>query len=151
MDPFNRRGLDPISREIWRMKYKFTSTEGVEERGIEDSWRRVAKAIAMAERQPDRNHWTEAFYSVLEGFRFLPAGRILAGAGAHRQVTLFNCFVMGRIPDSLDGIFTQLKEAALTLQQGATPARDMKISDYFSANPTVIVGGELPVLRLEDV
>ena len=40
---------------------------------------------------------------------------------------------------------------ALTLQQGATPARDMKISDYFSANPTVIVGGELPVVRLEDV
>jgi ribonucleoside-diphosphate reductase alpha chain len=106
------------------MKYKFTSTEGVEERGIEDSWRRVAKAIAMAERQPDRNHWTEAFYSVLEGFRFLPAGRILAGAGAHRQVTLFNCFVMGRIPDSLDGIFTQLKEAALTLQQGGGIGHD---------------------------
>src|ERR1700739_3852079 len=47
-----------------------------------------------------------------------PAGRILAGAGTGRNVTLFNCFVMGTIPDSMDGIFSALREAALTLQQG---------------------------------
>ncbi len=124
MDPFNRRALDPISREIWEMKYRYTSAEDGSEAGIEDSWRRVAKAIAMAEREEERSHWAEAFYSILEGFRFLPAGRILAGAGTDRQVTLFNCFVMGRIPDSLDGIFTQLKEAALTLQQGGGIGHD---------------------------
>src|SRR6201996_6647540 len=46
------------------------------------------------------------------------AGRILAGAGTERSVTLFNCFVMGTIGDSMDGIFSALREAALTLQQG---------------------------------
>ena len=50
--------------------------------------------------------------------RFLPAGRILAGAGTGRAVTLFNCFVMGTIPDDLSGIFAHLREAALTMQQG---------------------------------
>ncbi|HWF64962.1 MAG TPA: adenosylcobalamin-dependent ribonucleoside-diphosphate reductase, partial [Rhizomicrobium sp.] len=54
----------------------------------------------------------------LAGHKFLPAGRILAGAGTGRNVTLFNCFVMGTIPDSMDGIFSHLREAALTLQQG---------------------------------
>ncbi len=54
----------------------------------------------------------------LEDFKYLPAGRITAGAGTGRSVTLFNCFVMGTIPDSLGGIFQMLKEAAVTMQQG---------------------------------
>ena len=48
----------------------------------------------------------------------MPAGRIVAGAGADRDVTLFNCFVMGTVPDTMDGIFAHLREAALTMQQG---------------------------------
>ena len=60
----------------------------------------------------------QAFAHALTGHKFLPAGRILAGAGTSRSVTLFNCFVMGTIPDSMDGIFSALREAALTLQQG---------------------------------
>jgi ribonucleoside-diphosphate reductase alpha chain len=62
--------------------------------------------------------WEERFYEALEDFRYLPAGRITAGAGTGRNVTLFNCFVMGTIPDSMGGIFEALKEAALTMQQG---------------------------------
>src|SRR5208283_1327815 len=58
------------------------------------------------------------FYAALEEFRFLPAGRILAGAGTNRRVTLFNCFVMGDIGDDLGSIFDHLREAALTVQQG---------------------------------
>src|SRR5207245_2664301 len=57
-------------------------------------------------------------YDALSGFQFLPAGRILAGAGTERSVTLFNCFVMGAIPDDMGGIFAHLREAALTMQQG---------------------------------
>ena len=53
-----------------------------------------------------------------EDFRFLPAGRILSGAGTDRRVTLFNCFVMGDIADDLGSIFDHLREAALTMQQG---------------------------------
>ncbi|MDE2328432.1 MAG: adenosylcobalamin-dependent ribonucleoside-diphosphate reductase, partial [Rhodospirillales bacterium] len=50
--------------------------------------------------------------------RFVPAGRIISGAGTARRVTLFNCFVMGTIEDDLGAIFTHLREAALTMQQG---------------------------------
>ncbi|MBI3708227.1 MAG: ribonucleoside reductase, partial [Proteobacteria bacterium] len=62
--------------------------------------------------------WAERFYGALEDFKFLPAGRIVAGAGTQRHVTLFNCFVMGTIPDDMSGIFSHLREAALTMQQG---------------------------------
>ncbi|MCX8049538.1 MAG: adenosylcobalamin-dependent ribonucleoside-diphosphate reductase [Methylohalobius sp.] len=103
--------LDPISRLIWESKYR---AEG--EHNIQDTWRRVAQAVASAEADPAI--WSERFYRLLEDFQFLPGGRILAGAGTGKQVTLFNCFAMGVIEDSLDGIFQALKEGALTMQQG---------------------------------
>ena len=117
--------LDPIAKEIWGMKYRYSPEDGLNaETSIEDSWRRVAHAVAAAEQDGDRLVWADSFYRILGDYRFLPAGRILAGAGTNRQVTLFNCFVMGRIPDSLEGIFTQLKEAALTMQQGGGIGHD---------------------------
>ena len=107
----------PISSRIWDMKYRLKAADGTPVDGtIEDSWRRVAGALAAVEAEPER--WEPVFYRALDGFRFLPAGRILAGAGAERQVTLFNCFVMGRIGDDMSAIFQHLKEAALTMQQG---------------------------------
>ena len=113
MDPFE---LD-ISRHVWDVKYRWRDGE-VHDRHIGDTWRRVARALAQVEAPEARAHWAERFYAILEGFRFLPGGRILAGAGTGHRVTLFNCFVMGRIEDSLDGIFDALKEGALTMQQG---------------------------------
>lgn len=125
MENASRPPFDPISHDIWDMKYRLKPASGVAaEQTIEDSWRRVARAMAEAEQPGDREVWADAFYRILQGYRFLPAGRILAGAGTGRQVTLFNCFVMGRIPDSLEGIFTQLKEAALTMQQGGGIGHD---------------------------
>ena len=103
-----------ISRHIWDTKYRFRG-EGVEERTIEDTWRRIAAALAAMETDPQ---WEPRFYDALSGFRLLPGGRIQAGAGTKRRVTLFNCFVMGTIDDSMDGIFDGLKEGALTMQQG---------------------------------
>nr|WP_323780457.1 adenosylcobalamin-dependent ribonucleoside-diphosphate reductase [Amylibacter sp.] len=107
----------PIAEQIWDMKYRFKDAAGkpVDET-VEDSWRRVARALAEVENTPEV--WEAKFYDALEGFKFLPAGRILAGAGTKRSVTLFNCFVMGTVPDSMGGIFDMLKEAALTMQQG---------------------------------
>jgi ribonucleoside-diphosphate reductase alpha chain len=106
-----------ISQQIWDMKYrlKLPSGEPVD-RTIEDTWRRVARAVAAPEQ--DQELWAERFYAAMSDFRFLPAGRVVAGAGAARQVTLFNCFVMGAIPDDMGGIFAHLREAALTMQQG---------------------------------
>lgn len=107
----------PISEAIWDMKYRFKSPDGVpSDLTVSDSWRRVANALASVEAEPLA--WAGRFNQALDGFRFLPAGRILAGAGTDRSVTLFNCFVMGTIPDSMTGIFESLKEAALTMQQG---------------------------------
>ncbi|MBP9184694.1 MAG: ribonucleoside-diphosphate reductase, adenosylcobalamin-dependent, partial [Fuscovulum sp.] len=107
----------PIAESIWDMKYRFKEADGTALDGtVEDSWRRIARALASVEQDPAQ--WEDTFYAALEDFRFLPAGRITAGAGTGRQVTLFNCFVMGTIPDTMAGIFDSLKEAALTMQQG---------------------------------
>ncbi len=109
--------LTGISQEIWDMKYRFRAPGGEHaEHSIEDSWDRVARALAAPEDDPE--HWTREFRAAMAGFQFLPAGRILAGAGTDRSVTLFNCFVMGVIPDDMGGIFEHLREAALTMQQG---------------------------------
>ncbi len=109
--------LSDISTRIWDAKYRYRDERGVQDLTIGDTWRRVAGALAAVERV-DRQAWEQRFYSVLEGFKFLPGGRIQAGAGTTHRVTLFNCFVMGTVEDSLDGIFDALKEGALTMQQG---------------------------------
>ncbi|GGX59556.1 ribonucleoside-diphosphate reductase, adenosylcobalamin-dependent [Tateyamaria omphalii] len=107
----------PIAEQIWDMKYRFKEADGTPiDTTVEDSWRRIARDLAKVEKEPEV--WEQTFYNALEDFKFLPAGRITAGAGTARSVTLFNCFVMGTIPDSMGGIFDMLKEAALTMQQG---------------------------------
>jgi ribonucleoside-diphosphate reductase alpha chain len=107
----------PIAEQIWDMKYRLKQADGTPVDGtIEDTWRRIARALAEVEAEPQV--WEDRFYTALEDFKYLPAGRITAGAGTGRSVTLFNCFVMGTIPDSMGGIFEMLKEAALTMQQG---------------------------------
>ena len=107
----------PIAEQIWDMKYRFKSPEGDPiDVTVEDSWRRIARDLARVEKDPAL--WEEKFFGALEDFKYLPAGRITAGAGTAREVTLFNCFVMGTVPDSMAGIFDMLKEAALTMQQG---------------------------------
>jgi ribonucleoside-diphosphate reductase alpha chain len=107
----------PIAEQIWDMKYRFKAADGTpRDLTVEDTWRRIARDLAQVEDDPKA--WEDTFYSALEDFKYLPAGRITAGAGTARRVTLFNCFVMGTIPDSMSGIFEMLKEAALTMQQG---------------------------------
>ncbi len=107
----------PIAEQIWDMKYRLKDADGTAvDRTVEDTWRRIARSLAEVEAEPAV--WEERFYDALADFKYLPAGRITAGAGTARSVTLFNCFVMGTIPDSMGGIFEMLKEAALTMQQG---------------------------------
>ena len=106
-----------ISQQIWDMKYRLKGADGEPvDKTVSDTWRRVARALAEPEREPAA--WERLFFEAMEDFRFLPGGRIFSGAGSGRKVTLFNCFVMGDIPDDMTGIFEHLKEAALTLQQG---------------------------------
>ena len=111
--------MQPIAEQIWDMKYRLHGEDGTPvDLTVTDTFARVAKAIAEAETPEARAAWAARFEAAMSGHRFLPAGRILAGAGTGRDVTLFNCFVMGAIPDTMAGIFENLKEAALTMQQG---------------------------------
>jgi ribonucleoside-diphosphate reductase alpha chain len=105
-----------ISRHVWMAKYQYKD-RATHERMITDTWRRIAHALAAVEPR-DATAWEAMFFEILRGFKFLPGGRIQAGAGTKRNVTLFNCFVMGMIEDSIDGIFRALKEGAVTMQRG---------------------------------
>ncbi|MFZ3033588.1 MAG: adenosylcobalamin-dependent ribonucleoside-diphosphate reductase [Parvibaculum sp.] len=109
----------PIAEQIWDMKYRLHGNDGTPlDLTVDDTFTRVASALAEAEAPDVRTEWTARFKTAMSGHCFLPAGRILAGTGTGRDVTLFNCFVMGAIPDTMAGIFDSLKEAALTMQQG---------------------------------
>src|SRR5271166_2076318 len=116
--------LIPISQQIWDAKYRYSPPGRPAEQSIEETWVRVAGAAASVEPEWSREAWEQRFLEALADFAFLPAGRILAGAGTGRNVTLFNCFVMGAIPDSLPGIFAHLSEAAVTMQQGGGVGMD---------------------------
>ena len=118
---------EPISETIWDIKYRYRQQENIIDQTLEDTWQRVAKAIARAETVSERGKWQKEFYRILEDFHFLPGGRILAGAGTKHKVTLFNCFVMDIPEDSLKGIFTALEEGALTLQQGGGVGYDFSV------------------------
>ena len=89
-----------IAEQIWDMKYRLKDADGTAiDKSVEDTWARIAKDLANVEN--DKELWEKKFYAALEDFKFLPAGRITAGAGTNRKVTLFNCFVMGTIPDDI--------------------------------------------------
>jgi len=114
----------PICEQIWNQKYRFkTDREDFQsDNDVVDTWGRIASACSqlphLHNNHAEREALEQRFFSALYDFKLLPAGRINSGAGTGRNVTLFNCYVMGTIPDSLNGIFDMLKEAALTMQQG---------------------------------
>ncbi|MGE0768902.1 MAG: ribonucleotide reductase N-terminal alpha domain-containing protein, partial [Hyphomicrobiaceae bacterium] len=117
--------LPQISEHIWDSKYRLrTHDNAALEATPDDTWRRVARAAAQPESRDARLHWEERFFEAMRDMAFLPAGRIIAGAGSARNVTLFNCFVMGRIDDDLSSIFDNVKEAALTMQRGGGIGHD---------------------------
>jgi ribonucleoside-diphosphate reductase alpha chain len=111
------RFADPLARWIWEQRYQWRHADAPLEDGPGGTWDRVAAAVAAAE-GARAGDWAARFRELLAGFRFLPGGRILAGAGTGRSVTLLNCFVMGRIEDSIAGIFRALEQSAVTLQHG---------------------------------
>ncbi|MDP1907782.1 MAG: ribonucleotide reductase N-terminal alpha domain-containing protein, partial [Hyphomicrobium sp.] len=117
----------PISREIWDLKYRLKNADGRKaDSSLDDTFWRVARAAASAEKggKKAREKWAKRFHDAIADLGFLPAGRILAGAGTDRNVTLFNCFVLGEIEDDLSAIFEGVKDAALTMQQGGGIGHD---------------------------
>ncbi|MEQ1695359.1 MAG: adenosylcobalamin-dependent ribonucleoside-diphosphate reductase [Hyphomicrobiaceae bacterium] len=118
--------LAPIAQDIWEQKYRLRREGKAVDQSLDDTFRRVANAAAVAEPggSAAQQRWAATFHDCMSGLAFLPAGRILAGAGAGRNVTLFNCFVMGKIDDNLGAIFENAKQAALTMQAGGGIGHD---------------------------
>jgi ribonucleoside-diphosphate reductase alpha chain len=108
----------PIAEQIWRTKYQYISNGKEIDRSIGDTWRRVANSLSLAESPENREKIAQEFYDAMDDFKLLPAGRILAGSGTARDVTLSNTFVIRKITDSVAGIMDAVKDAALTMKMG---------------------------------
>jgi ribonucleoside-diphosphate reductase alpha chain len=141
----------PISEWIWNSKYRLLQEGADVENDVSDTWRRVARAVACAEPDPDR--WEAAFKAILSDFLFLPGGRVLAGAGTGKHVTLFNCFVAGPIQDSIQEILDSLKETAVTMHQGGGIGCDfsnLRPSGATAARTGSVASGPLPFMHVWD-
>mgnify|MGYP001440950585 CR=1 FL=1 len=114
--PFQEASLD-----IWDKKYRLTAKDGSPvDRTMDDTWKRVAVALAEVEAPEVREHWRERFLWALRKGA-IPAGRIMSNAGAleHKPATsTINCTVSGTILDSMDDILCKVHEAGLTLKAG---------------------------------
>ena len=114
--PFQEASLD-----IWDKKYRLTAKDGTPvDRSMDDTYLRVARALADVEREEVREEWFEKFaWALRKGT--IPAGRITSNAGAleHKPATsTINCTVSGTILDSMDDILAKVHEAGLTLKAG---------------------------------
>ena len=114
--PFQEASLD-----IWDKKYRLTAKDGTPiDKTMDDTYKRVARALADVEREEVRDHWYERFLWALRRGA-IPAGRITSNAGAleHKPATsTINCTVSGTIRDSMDDILGKVHEAGLTLKAG---------------------------------
>lgn len=101
--------LDRLSQEVWERKYRWK-----DEKSLEDNIKRVATESAKVEETDEkRREWEEKFYDLMKDTKFLPGGRILAGIGTSMHQTLFNCFTLPVIEDSIEGIFEAVKLNAI--------------------------------------
>ena len=114
--PFQEASLD-----IWDKKYRLTAKDGSPvDKTMDDTYKRVARALADVEREEAREHWYERFLWALRRGA-IPAGRVTSNAGAleHKPATsTINCTVSGTIRDSMDDILKKVHEAGLTLKAG---------------------------------
>jgi len=109
------------SFDIWDKKYRLTSKDGSPvDKSMDDTYKRVARALADVESEPGREQWYESFLWALR-HGAIPAGRVTSNAGAleHKPATsTINCTVSGTIHDSMDDILKKVHEAGLTLKAG---------------------------------
>ena len=113
--------FQPASLDIWDAKYRLTAKDGSKiDASIDDTYQRVAKALANVEVESKREHFFEEFVWALRSGA-IPAGRIISNAGAqeHKPATsTINCTVSGTVGDSMDNILNKVHEAGLTLKAG---------------------------------
>lgn len=109
--------LNDIQMKIFLDRYALKDSKGNPiEKTVEEMWRRVSKAISSAEK--DKKKWEQEFYSILEDFKFMPGGRISAGADTGKDITLFNCFVIPIKEDSRKGIMDAITQTVELTSRG---------------------------------
>ncbi|MFA5994889.1 MAG: adenosylcobalamin-dependent ribonucleoside-diphosphate reductase [Patescibacteria group bacterium] len=103
--------LTGLAKQVFFDRYTLKDEKGNSiEQTPEEVWKRVAKAIAKAEHtEVLRTEWERQFYSILQGFDYVPGGRILAGAGSGVPLTFYNCFVIPSPDDTRGGIVDNIK------------------------------------------
>lgn len=108
-----------ISEKVFLDRYSLKDKNGLPtEKTPEEMWKRVAKAVASVEKKEDRKKWEREFNKAMDDFKYVPGGRILAGAGTGFSVTFYNCFVIPSPQDSRDGILDTLKQMVEIMARG---------------------------------
>jgi ribonucleoside-diphosphate reductase alpha chain len=111
--------LTGISQKVFLDRYSIKDNVGNPvEKKPEEMWLRIAKAVSSVEKKVKRKYWEKEFYSAMKDFKYIPGGRILAGAGAGYSVTFYNCFVIPSPRDSRDGIIDTLKNMVEIMARG---------------------------------
>lgn len=111
--------LDGIRQKVFLDRYSLKNKKGTPlEKTPEEMWRRVAKGVSIIEKKADRKKWEKKFYEAMQDFKFVPGGRILAGAGTGFDITFYNCFVLPSPADSRDGILDNLKAMIEIMARG---------------------------------
>ena len=111
---------EKLSYTIWRDRYALKDPEGnVLETSINETWKRVATAVASAEKHPTQQRgWSDTFYDALNQGYLVPGGRIIAGAGSGFDVTLMNCYVTDYPHDSRQGVLTTVAQLTEMMSRG---------------------------------
>ncbi len=111
--------LDGVRQKVFLDRYSLKDAKGNPlEKTPDEMWQRVAKGIAGVEKPAMRKKWEKKFYDLMYDFKFLPGGRILAGAGTGFDVTYYNCFVIPNPPDSRGGIMSNLTQMIEIMAHG---------------------------------
>lgn len=111
--------LQGISQKVFLDRYSLKDKAGNPiEKTPTEMWHRVAKGVAAIEPKAKRPEWEEKFYSALKDFKYVPGGRILAGAGTGYDVTFYNCYVIPSPKDSRGGILETLKQMVEIMAHG---------------------------------
>lgn len=111
--------LNDLSQKVFLDRYSLKNAKGAPtEKTPEQMWKRVAKAVAEIEKKETRKEWEKEYYYAMKDFKYIPGGRILAGAGTGFAVTYYNCFVIPSPKDSRDGILDTLKQMVEIMARG---------------------------------
>ncbi len=111
--------LTGVSEKVFLDRYALKDKDGKAiEQTPDEMWRRIAKAVAAIEKKGAQKRWEKEFNQVMKDFKYIPGGRILAGAGTGYSVTFYNCFVIPSPKDARGGIIDTLKQMVEIMAHG---------------------------------